>query len=227
MAHLSDNPELGLVGCWGFECDAANRPTGIRRAPQIGAAMAFERLLVRNFVVPSGVIVPKRCLDAVGGFAGVLFGEDWDLWLRIARRYPIGFVGQPLYKRRSHADSLSSQIGERLFDSYREVGEAHLAHVQPSWSRPLIRRRLHSTASFYAAGYAIDRSRPRRRGFCSRPSGSIRSPSFAPRPDSCSGRCSRTRPSAGCAPCRADPRARSRSVCSPSLVEVDFRQGVM
>jgi glycosyltransferase involved in cell wall biosynthesis len=161
VAHLIAHPELGLVGSGAFECDATNQPTGIRKAPPIEAEMAFEQLLVRNFLVTTGVIVRKRCHEVVGGFKDMSFGEDWDLWLRIARRYPIGFVQEPLFKRRGHPSALSFEIGDQLLTRYREIGEGHLPHAQPAWLRPIIRRRLHSTACFYAAGYAIDRDRKR------------------------------------------------------------------
>jgi glycosyltransferase involved in cell wall biosynthesis len=161
IAHLRAHPELGLVGSAGFDCDRTNRPTGVRVAPAIEAEMAFERLLVRNFVQPSGAIVPKPCLDAVGGFKSMRFGEDWDLWLRIAQRYPIGFVQKPLFRRREHPANLSFEVGKRLLASYEAIAASHLPAAEPAWMRPVIRRRLRSTAHFYAAGHAMTYSRPR------------------------------------------------------------------
>jgi glycosyltransferase involved in cell wall biosynthesis len=161
MAHLRAHPELGLVGTAGFDCDSANRPHFMRPAPAIDAEMAFERLLVRNFIQPSGVIVPKRCLDDVGGFKDMRFGEDWDLWLRIAQQYPIGFVRKPLFMRREHPAKLSLEIGEGLLASHLAIAASHLHAVEPAWMRPVIKRRLHSTAHFYAAGQALGSSRRR------------------------------------------------------------------
>jgi glycosyltransferase involved in cell wall biosynthesis len=165
VAHLQAHPELGLVGSAGFDCDSENRRIGLRVAPPIVAEMAFERLLVRNFVPPSGAIVPKRCLDEIGGFKNMRFGEDWDLWLRIARRYAIGFVQRPLFTRREHSSNLSAEVGKRLVVQYEAVGESHLGAVRPHWRQVIIRRRLRATARFYAAGQAMSYSRPRVVGF--------------------------------------------------------------
>ena len=161
VAFLEAHPELGLVGCAGFDCDSDLQPTGLRVAPNIESEMVFERLLVRNFVQPSGVLVRKQCLDTVGEFKNMRFGEDWDLWLRIARLFPIGFVQEPLFRRREHPANLSFEIGTRLLASYEAIGVGHLDSVQPAWMRPVLRRRLRATARFYAAGHAMTYSRPR------------------------------------------------------------------
>lgn len=161
LRHLAAHPELGLVGCAGFDCDSANVRIGIRVAPEIESEMVFERLLVRNFVQPSGVMVRKECLDRVAGFKNMRFGEDWDLWLRIARDYPLGFVQEPLFTRREHPSNLSFEIGTRLLVSYEEIAARHLHAVEPAWKRPIIRRRLRAMAYFYAAGHAMTYSRPR------------------------------------------------------------------
>ena len=50
------------------------------------------------FVKTLTVMVPRRVLQDVGGFdeRREIHIEDWDLWLRIAARYPIGYLSQPL-----------------------------------------------------------------------------------------------------------------------------------
>ncbi|MDK2891503.1 MAG: hypothetical protein PWR21_2135 [Methanoculleus sp.] len=48
------------------------------------------------------VVVPKRILNEVGGFnTGTWYGEDVDLWGRIALKYPIGFTwdGMGIYHK--------------------------------------------------------------------------------------------------------------------------------
>jgi hypothetical protein len=54
-------------------------------------------------------MIQRRLLSAVGGFDETLPAcEDYDLWLRLACRHPIGLVDQPLIvKTGGHSDQLS------------------------------------------------------------------------------------------------------------------------
>ena len=73
------------------------------------AGMIFERSLALCLVSPSAVMMRRSLLDEVGLFDESLPAcEDYDLWLRIAWRYPIHLIDQPLIvKRGGHADQLS------------------------------------------------------------------------------------------------------------------------
>jgi glycosyltransferase involved in cell wall biosynthesis len=73
------------------------------------SGMIFERSLALCLVSPSAVMMRKSLLDEVGLFDESLPAcEDYDLWLRIAWRYPIHLIDQPLIiKRGGHADQLS------------------------------------------------------------------------------------------------------------------------
>ncbi len=72
----------------------------------------FERLLERCLVSPSAVVLGRSLLDEAGGFDEEMPAcEDYDLWLRIGCRYPIGLVRHPLViKRGGHRDQLSRSI---------------------------------------------------------------------------------------------------------------------
>jgi len=63
----------------------------------------FEGILHQNLVSgsASAVIVCAKALTDVGGFDENLdFGEDWDLWLRLAKKYKFDFVSDPIVKIR-------------------------------------------------------------------------------------------------------------------------------
>ncbi|BBO91457.1 glycosyltransferase family 2 protein [Desulfosarcina ovata] len=71
--------------------------------------MIFERSLELCLVSPSAVMLHRSLLDEVGGFDPDLPAcEDYDLWLRIAWKYPIHLIERPLIvKHGGHADQLS------------------------------------------------------------------------------------------------------------------------
>jgi len=69
----------------------------------------FEPSLELCLVSPSAVMMHKTLFDQVGLFDETLPAcEDYDLWLRVACRYPVALIDRPLVvKRGGHADQLS------------------------------------------------------------------------------------------------------------------------
>jgi len=69
----------------------------------------FRQCLPLCIVSPSSVMLRKSILDEVGGFDELMpVCEDYDLWLRIAVRYPFKFLREKLIlKRGGHRDQLS------------------------------------------------------------------------------------------------------------------------
>ena len=69
----------------------------------------FRQCLPLCIVSPSSVMLRKSVLDEVGGFdESMSVCEDYDLWLRIAARYPFKFLREKLIvKRGGHEDQLS------------------------------------------------------------------------------------------------------------------------
>jgi glycosyltransferase involved in cell wall biosynthesis len=76
------------------------------------SGMIFEQCLPLCIVSPSSVLIARTLLDEVGIFDETLeVCEDYDLWLRIAARYPIHFIETPLIvKRGGHMDQLSKKL---------------------------------------------------------------------------------------------------------------------
>lgn len=79
----------------------------------------FPLLLDRCLISPSAVMLHRVVLEQVGLFDESLPAcEDYDLWLRIGCRFPIGLVKEPLVvKRAGHGDQLSVSV--KHLDRYR------------------------------------------------------------------------------------------------------------
>jgi glycosyltransferase involved in cell wall biosynthesis len=97
LAMLERDPGLGLVHGFHDIIDAdGNRIGELEHALR---GRVFHRLLEGNFVNGSGsmVLIPRAVFDDVGLFReDFLIGEDWELWLRIARSYAVDYVPERL-----------------------------------------------------------------------------------------------------------------------------------
>jgi glycosyltransferase involved in cell wall biosynthesis len=151
IAHLERHPELALVAAHAFACDEQLRPTAVVPAATRPTGHMLEQLLVDNVVLnPSSVLIKRDALAAAGGFSEIRFGEDWETWIEIAKRYPIGFIDRPLALVRRHGASSSPQRMSVWLDVNRSIVERHIGAFEPAWKRPLIRRRAASMARFHA-----------------------------------------------------------------------------
>ena len=110
-ALFQADPELGLVHCGCNFVDQVGHPVnGWVRHPRPVQGDALLEFFCDFFLILSSVVVPRRCLDAVGHFDPALrVGEDNDLFLRLLARYRIGCVDAPLLDRTIRGDSLSRE----------------------------------------------------------------------------------------------------------------------
>jgi glycosyltransferase involved in cell wall biosynthesis len=102
LAKLKENPEYALVHTNRiFVSDSGITKPDKKRVLQQG--WIFDELLKKNFICLSTILVKRSCFDEIGYFdenPRVNRCEDYDMWLRIARKYQIGFIDAPLIKYR-------------------------------------------------------------------------------------------------------------------------------
>jgi len=87
-----------------------------------------EPLFYGNFIPTSSVVVKKECFESVGMFderEDFISVEDYDMWLRIAALYKIGFVDEQLVLYRIHSAGISKNY-ERSYERERKVLEKFL-----------------------------------------------------------------------------------------------------
>ena len=96
VAYFARYPETGLLhtGIQGDRWDG--------REPEPPRHAFCELFHTDFFVRTLTVMVPRRVLEEVGGFdeRREVHVEDWELWLRIAARHPVGYIPEPLAVRR-------------------------------------------------------------------------------------------------------------------------------
>ncbi len=118
MRFFSKNPDTPL--CQTEELWIRNgRHINPRKYHKKPHGYCFPLLLERCLVSPSAVVIHRRIFDLVGFFDESFPAcEDYDLWLRIGCRFPVGLVDSPLViKRGGHPDQLSATVPN--LDKYR------------------------------------------------------------------------------------------------------------
>lgn len=101
-------PSLGLLGSEAERTavpreasPAGSPPRRLRRLPP-------SALVRANPLVTSSVLARRECFDTCGGFDESLrLAQDWEMWLRIARRWQVALVPAPLTIYRVHAGQRS------------------------------------------------------------------------------------------------------------------------
>jgi glycosyltransferase involved in cell wall biosynthesis len=118
----------------------------------------FETFLeVRNYVLPSTVLVKRNALVEIGLFDESIYcTDDLDLWLRLSLRYRFGVVAETLMLRRMHADNMSNDTWTMLTNEIKtyEKVERYAPKVASGtrW-RKLLRKRMGPMLREQGSGY--------------------------------------------------------------------------
>src|SRR5688572_16670897 len=104
-ARFTEDDMIGLVHCGIREFDSDSGETLELKLLGGEDGVADNLLLWEGATIPGpgAGMVSRKAFDAVGGFdAGMKVGEDWDFCYRIARKFRVGFVAEPLVNYRIH-----------------------------------------------------------------------------------------------------------------------------
>jgi len=110
MQHaFAKQPEIGAAFCRQIFMDENGHWQGISPLEQQTSGILdnwLERLAVEQRIMTPSIVVRREVYEAVGGFdSRLVCSEDWEMWVRIAARYPIWYEVEPLAFYRMHFDS--------------------------------------------------------------------------------------------------------------------------
>ncbi len=164
LDHLEAHPEYGFV-CGHrthIAHDGTPSPTNLR--PCIDGDYDLE-LLRRNYIGPPSAVLHRReVLESVGGFNSLVdSSDDYDLYLRIVRRFPIRCHHGVIVEYRLHGTNTSQNNALMLRSTlntlrrhkdrakegrqYREAYEEGIRHGREVFGEPLINEiRTHARA---------------------------------------------------------------------------------
>ncbi len=131
---LRQHPAAALCYTVARVVDGSSQPSSECKPKRPLGSDPFASLARGNVLILSSVMVRRDPLRAVGGFDETLpvFGcEDWDLWLRLSRRWPVAGIGEELvWYRRHEANTPRAQV----------LASA-LAVIERLWADPATARR--------------------------------------------------------------------------------------
>jgi glycosyltransferase involved in cell wall biosynthesis len=113
VEYLRAHPEVGLVHSSFVKFNNLGQDLGHRNTSWFSGYVYPQILLYwTTLMAVDTVIVPRKVFDDIGLFDIALkMGTDLDMWRRIARRYPFGFINQSLARIRVHEGNVS---GDRI-----------------------------------------------------------------------------------------------------------------
>lgn len=98
------------------------------------------------------ISVKREVYERLGGFYGVTYGEDWEMWVRIAAHYAVAYTPEVLAEYRIHTNSISHQ-------SYLNAGHVQdmlwVINAIQKWLPDHMKAELRKVASRHYAEYAM------------------------------------------------------------------------
>jgi len=110
LKFLADNPQYKI--CYTNETWIRDgKHLNQMKKHQKYGGWIFDKCLPLCIISASSILLEKQVFDGLGGFdEEFIVCEDYDLWLRMAAKYPIGYLDEKLIvKRGGHADQLSKK----------------------------------------------------------------------------------------------------------------------
>jgi glycosyltransferase involved in cell wall biosynthesis len=77
-----------------------------------------------QLVQPPAMVVRRSVYEKLGGFYAVHYGEDWEMWVRIAANYPVAHSPKKLALYRVHQNNITSRYflsGQAITDALKVV----------------------------------------------------------------------------------------------------------
>jgi amino acid adenylation domain-containing protein len=135
LKSIDAHPEVGFV--FGNYTFSTIQPDGSYKTKELydnhGVTANYENILAYKLKLQCACVLFRRAaIDIVGGFEPKTKGaEDYDLYLRVAREFPIYFHGQLVSEYRYHGGNISAQPAAMLINVLR-AHSLQLSYVQQS-----------------------------------------------------------------------------------------------
>jgi hypothetical protein len=159
-AAFASAPEIGAAFCRHAFIDDHGTQIAVSALEQDHAGVLddwLERIAIGCRLQAPSMVVRRIVYEHVGGFDPRIryYGEDWEMWVRIAVHYPVWYQPEMLAMYRSRTASLSGRTirtGENMADLRRAV-ECMKSYLPEQRAPRLLRK-----AALNLAGFALKKA---------------------------------------------------------------------
>ncbi|MBP3223845.1 MAG: glycosyltransferase [Campylobacter sp.] len=114
---MEKNSEFGM--CYGKVCNFSDEKN-IINVGEPASGWIFEELLSRYFIPAASIMIKKDVYSEVGKYDENLIIEDYDMSLRIAEKFQIGFIDEILARYRLHGENTTKQL-YRMYEGQKQI----------------------------------------------------------------------------------------------------------
>ena len=103
------------------------------------------------------ISVKREVYEKLGSFYGVIYGEDWEMWARIAKHYPTAYTPEVLVEYREHESTISMQsflTGNNIRD-INKVIQTIYGYLSPE-EKKRMRKKAHRHYLYWAYSFTKD-----------------------------------------------------------------------
>lgn len=130
---LNNHPEVGLVYTWVGSINSIGEKKGkIRKNTAEGHVW---EVLIRGDIIECGSVplVRRISLEQVGVFdVSLSYAQVWDMWMRIASKYPFKVIREVLIYYRDHPGNYSKNW-HRIESNYQKIIEKNFHDASPEF----------------------------------------------------------------------------------------------
>jgi glycosyltransferase involved in cell wall biosynthesis len=148
-----DRPEIGAAFCRYVSMDEDGHWQTIAPLEQPASGVIpnwLEKIAVGQRLQAPSMVVRREVYERLGGFDRRIssYGEDWEMWVRIAAQYPVWYEVEPLALYRVHRSSLTGntvRTGKNARD-LRQVMEINRSYLPEEYADEWTNRARYSFA---------------------------------------------------------------------------------
>ena len=152
---FEEHPEIGAAFCRHIFMDELGNWTGLSWLEQPDCGILnnwLERIAVQQRIQAPSIVVRREVYESLGAFDRRMtcWGEDWEMWVRIALHYPVWYEVEPLALYRKSSTSLtgnSIRTGKNIQD-FRQAIDIVREYLPPEKANRLNQEVLKNYANY-------------------------------------------------------------------------------